>query len=302
MASADIIEQLQGEQVRRLRSIRAINRLDNAAAALVRRELGWRYDTPEADRGKINARAKGLVSALYDGKPVKEADQRITALVAGEVELYRLARTPLITFRNETEKTMRKLARQLPAWPWVESVRGFGDLAFAVMVAEAGDLAKYPGTAQLWKRFGLTPYQGKAASTWRRKGGLTADEWQAYGYRPSRNAESYAVLGDPLFKQQTMVGGVYRAVYDREKARFLAREETKMHAHMHGLRCMRKAALEDLWRVWQGRPPKERPLVDHSPCISDDLSEAIDEDAPLPDHNVLIEETEQSVSGSDLAA
>jgi hypothetical protein len=241
-----------------LRFIRAVNRLDNAAAAMIRRELGWRYDTPETERAKLNKRAKAILTALYDGKPVADTDQSIADDVALEVEHFRLARTPLVEFRASTEKTMRALAHQLTVWTWVESVRGFGDLALAVIIGEAGDLAGYADVDRLWKRFGLTPYQGHAASTWRLKGGLSADEWAAFGYRPSRNAESYAVLGDPLFRQQSVIGGSYRGVYDREKARFLALGKTKGHAHAHGLRCMRKAALDDLWRVWQGKPPKKR--------------------------------------------
>lgn len=297
--TTEIIEQLQGEQVRRLRAIRAVNRLDNAAAAMVRRELGWRYDMAETERGKMNARAKGIVSALYDGKPVKEADQETAAEIAGEVEIFRTAREPLVTFRLNTEKTMRKLAKQLPAWSWVESVRGFGDLAFAVIVAEAGDLSSYPDRHRIWKRFGLTPYQGKAASTWRRKGGLTAEEWEDFGYKPARNAESYAVLGDPLFKQQTMIGGVYRAVYDREKARFMERGETKMHSHMHGLRCMRKAAIEDLWRVWNGHKPKERLASDQCARTDESKDALSDADArPLPGHRTRTDESMTTIPGA----
>ena len=253
-----ITDQLAELQVRRLGYIRAVNRIDNAAAALVRRYLGWRYDTPEAERTKINAKAKAIVGALYNGKETAAADAEVIALIAADVLNYRNAREPFVTARSAIEKTMRKLAHQLPAWSWVESVRGFGNLAFAVIVAEAGNLAAYPDRHRLWKRFGLTPHAGQAASTWRRKGGLGADGWIALGYKPARNAESYAVLGDPLFRQQSVIAGPYRGVYDREKARFLADGKTKGHAHMHGLRCMRKAAIEDLWRVWNGQPAKER--------------------------------------------
>ena len=263
-----IIDQLAELQVRRTGYIRAVNRIDNAAAALARRHLGWRYDTPEAERSKVNARAKAIASTFYAGKEQKEADAAVAATLAPDLENYRQAREPFVKARVEIEKAMRKLAHQLPAWKWAETVRGFGDLAFAVIVAEIGeDLAGYKRrdsdggrgpVDRIWKRFGLTPHAGHAASTWRRKGGLDAEEWSAFGYAPKRNAESYAVLGDPLFRQQSVIAGPYRAVYDREKARFLAGGKPKGHAHNHGLRCMRKAALEDLWRAWNGRLPKER--------------------------------------------
>lgn len=267
-----ITDQLAELQVRRLGYIRAVNRIDNAAAALVRRHLGWRYDTPEAERTKLNAKAKAIVAGIYAGKEPAEADAEIITMIAADVMNYRMGREPFVTARLAIEKAMRKLAHQLPAWSWVESVRGFGDLAFAVIVAEAGDLSGYPDHHRLWKRFGLTPHAGQAASTWRRKGGLDAEGWTAIGYKPARNAESYAVLGDPLMRAQSgkieqkedglwhviVPVGPYRHVYNREKARFLADGKTKGHSHMHGLRCMRKAALEDLWRVWNGQLPKER--------------------------------------------
>ena len=283
-----ITDQLAELQVRRLGYIRAVNRIDNAAAALARRHLGWRYDTPEAERTKLNAKAKTIVATIYAGKEAAESDAEIVNLIAADVMNYRLGREPFLNARAAIEKAMRKLAHELPAWPWVESVRGFGDLAFAVMVAEAGDLANYPDRHRLWKRFGLTPYADptglkQAASTWRRKGGLDAAGWEAIGYKPARNAESYAVLGDPLFRQQSMIGGPYRSVYDREKARFLEAGQKRGHAHMHGLRCMRKAALEDLWRVWNGHVAKERtggqaPVtdgqVDYTPASPTEVADA----------------------------
>ena len=275
-----IIEQLAGEQVRRSRMIRAVNKLDNAAAAVVRRQLGWRYDTEEGERKKMNARAMAIRDKIYGGKAVAEADRYVAAAVEREVEVFRLSRDPLVKLRARCEAEMVKLARQLPVYPWVKSVRGFGELSLGIIVGEAGDLSNYPsdptkdGVDCLWKRFGLTPHRSQSASAWRRKRrdaeedalaslddegkpkkrpGLTKDEWIALGYRPERNAESFATLNN----QQAMLGP-YKAEYDRQKARFLAAGKRKMHAHEHGLRCMRKAMLEDLWRVWNGQEPKKR--------------------------------------------
>lgn len=264
-----IVDDLAEQQVSRLRFIRTQVRIDNAATSLVRRMIGWTWDMPEAERARINKRAGAIISALYGDKPTNDP---IGPLVVSDVSVYRAARTPVVDARAKVEKSMRKLAHRLHVWPWVQSVRGFGDLALAVIVAEAGDLADYPDVGRLWKRFGLTPYNGHAASTWRMRRkiededgnkiklrDLSKDEWDALGYKPARNAETFAVLGDPLFRQQTMIGGPYRAVYDREKARFLEAGCSKLHAHRHGLRCMRKAAIEDLWLVWNGREPKRRP-------------------------------------------
>lgn len=249
-----VCDKLADLGVYRRQLIQSTNKNLLAAKAIARRALGH-YDVDETGREAINKRAGKIADAVIRDKVL---DDDMFDEIAPRIYPYANAIAPLDAQRKIIEKEMRKLARQLPVWPWVESVRGFGDLALAVMVGEAGDLGSYPDKHKLWKRFGLTPYNGKAASTWRKTGGLTADEWSAYGYKPMRNAESYAVLGDPLFRQQSIIEGPYRKVYDREKQRFLDAGKTKGHAHNHGLRCMRKAALEDLWRVWNGRMPKQR--------------------------------------------
>jgi len=107
----------------------------------------------------------------------------------------------------------------------------------------------------LWKRLGLAPLDGKAMSTWRMKGGLSADEWTEAGYSPRRRAEIYAVISEPLFRANTVAQGPYRAIYDRRRARTAEAHPnwTKAHSHMDGLRIMTKHLLRDLWQEWNGR-------------------------------------------------
>src|SRR5690606_39017581 len=78
--------------------------------------------------------------------------------------------------RKVYERSLVKAAKQLPQAKIVDEIRGLGMLGFAQIVAEVGDFSDYDSPAKVWKRMGLAPYMGKAASTWRREGGLSAKE------------------------------------------------------------------------------------------------------------------------------
>lgn len=95
----------------------------------------------------------------------------------------------------------------------------------------------------------------KAASTWRMKGGLSAEQWSDAGYSPRRRAEVYAVISEPLFRAQSVAQGPYRAIYDRRRERTAETNPdwTKAHSHMDALRVMTKYLLRDLWQEWNGR-------------------------------------------------
>lgn len=144
------------------------------------------------------------------------------------------------------------MVHELPVYEWAKGVHGLGDLGLAVLLAEAGDLSKYPTKGHLWKRLGLAPMDGKAMSSWRSSGGLTADDWVEAGYSPRRRAEIHACIADPMFRLQTMVDGPYRAIYDRRRAATALSHPdwTKGHSHMDALRVMTKYLVRDLWREW----------------------------------------------------
>jgi hypothetical protein len=147
----------------------------------------------------------------------------------------------------------KRIVRAMPIFEWANSVRGFGELGLAVILAETGDLSGYPKKGHLWKRLGMAPFQGKAYSTHRRDGGLTADQWTAAGYSPRRRGEIYAVISEPLFRHQSTAHGPYRAIYDHRRAStsLVHPDWTKMHSHMDALRVMTKFLLRDLWREWR---------------------------------------------------
>lgn len=249
------LDRLAELQVRRKFYISVVNKQTNAVKALVRRALGWRYDEDEAARKKLNARAERIVAAALAGKEQAEGDAGIYAVLAYDLATVGVAIEPCVKARHEIELEMKRIVRSLPIFQWAKGVKGLGELGLAVILAEAGDLSGYPKKGHLWKRLGLAPYEGKAYSTWRAKGGLTADEWVDAGYSPRRRAEIYAVISEPLFRQQTVANGPYRAIYDRRREHTAAAHPdwTKMHSHMDALRIMTKSLLRDLWQEWNGR-------------------------------------------------
>lgn len=153
--------------------------------------------------------------------------------------------------RKTFEREMERAAKKLPVYAWVDSVRGFGALGLAQVVAECGDLAGYSNPAKVWKRMGV---------------GLgPAGEAYYEGRSPSRRAILYCI-GESMVK----AGGPYKVVYDERKAYEAARpacrrqfktggecldEETgacrKIHLHLRAKRYMEKRLLRDLWRAWR---------------------------------------------------
>lgn len=276
-------------QVYRRMDIRSAIRLNNSINAYARRAMGWSLAIPEKERAAINKRAEKYVrSMMMDGTAPEGEDDRLFDVLAPRVEVYRKALLPLVEDRAKVEREMKKLARGLSAWTgFAADVLGAGELGLSIIVGECGDLSNYPNPAKVWKRLGLAPYRDKAASTWRREGGLSAEEWTELGYNPKRRAEIYACIGDPLFRAQTAAlkrsgGGhvhcdtpchgvaPYRIVYDRRRARTAETHPdwTKAHSHNDALRVMTKAFIRDLWCAWNGKQVK---TVDPLTAMGDDV-------------------------------
>ncbi len=165
--------------------------------------------------------------------------------------------------RKAHEKELRLLARQLPVWPWAESIRGLSDLSLAQLVSEAVDPGRYPTVAKLWKRMGVGLVGGE-----RQHRTTDAAKALAMGYSPARRSVVF-VVGENLVKQND---GVYRQLYDdrkvyeREKAAERGQQvvpaakipkknrEAYMsdgHVHARSKRYMEKRLLRDLWVEWR---------------------------------------------------
>jgi len=258
-----LINKLAEYQVRRKFWIGNVNKQTNAVKALVRRGLGWRFDEEEGDREKVNARAARIVSAALAGKEQKPEDVAVFGILSADLLTVSQAIAPCAAARHGIELEMKRAVRKLPIYAWAKNVHGLGELGLAVIIAESGDLSNYPKKGHLWRRLGLAPFEGQAYSTWRMKGGFKADDWVEAGYSPRRRAEIYSCVSEPLFRQQSVVNGPYRAIYDRRReATAIAHPEwTKAHSHMDGLRIMTKYMVRDLWVAWRaGAALPSRPI------------------------------------------
>lgn len=250
----DQIEALSELQNRRKDYIKTINANTNRARAFVRRATGWNPNEDEASREKVNAKAAKIVAAAFAGKGCEVPE------VAMDLEVIFQSIEPLQKTRDGIEKEMKRIVKRLPIWKdFAEGVRGLGDLGLAVIIAECGNLTNYSNPAKVWKRLGLAPVErngvSMAASNWRKKGGLTAEDWIAIGYSPRRRAEIFACVGDPLFRAQSVTVGPYRVAYDRRRQRTEKTHPDWTAGHSHGdaIRIMTKELLRDLWCAWNGK-------------------------------------------------
>lgn len=268
MSDIDTLAELQ---LRRKDFIKMVNSNTNRACAKVRRALGWDPNAEEKDREKINGKASSIVAKAFAGKgcdiPGLEVD----------LEVIRQSLEPLHAMRHGIELEMKRIAKRLPVYPWAKQVRGLGELGLAVIVGETGDLGNYSNPGKVWKRLGLAPFEkdgiSMAASNWRRKGGLSAEDWTVLGYSPGRRAEIYAVIGDPLFRAQSVVVGPYRQRYDQRRARTAETHPdwTKGHSHGDAVRVMTKELLRDLWVAWREATAGVYPM---QPLPLDHIAEA----------------------------
>lgn len=258
-------------QVRRKFFIGLSNKQTNAAKALVRRALSWQWDDDEQNRDAVNKRAESIVDRALSEKDQKDSDLPIIAAIGGDLAKVRECLLPGQKARKEIEKEMVKLVKTLPAHEWQKTIFGFGDLALAVVIGEAGNLSNYDHPDKLKKRLGLAPHQGKAFSTWRREGGLSADEWSEAGYSPRRLGQVFSVL-EPMFRQQAewaekeqkdgtirpmRPAGHYGLIYysRRERTATTHSDWTPKHSHNDGLRVMFQAVITDLWSEWRRAMP-----------------------------------------------
>lgn len=213
-------------------------------------------------QGKAVCRAwtagdKGAASDLFD-----------RAAKGGSVDpILGMALTPFLMAienfapeRAAIEKRLRKLAASLPVYPWVKSVRGFGELNLAAIVGEAGEIGTYRGPACLWKRMGLAVIGGG-----RQRKIADAEQALIHGYNPNRRSVAY-LLGETLIKVNA--NGEFKMLYDTRKAYELAREDegkpkSLAHAHNRAARVMTKRALQRLWVEWRAADRGQHTSVPH---------------------------------------
>ena len=256
------------------------NRSERAIESLIASTMGFRIDATEKDRKSVFASAKAFRLAVERGgeghTDLGTQNRSALSALSPLILISASNRGPWVDLRSRVEKDMARLTRTLPVYDFAKSVRGFGDLGLACLVAEAGiPIGDYRTVSGLWKRMGLAVFDGKRQQKCRDK-----DEAERHGYSPKRRAEVWAFCSDSMFRAQWRGGdedagivagpiGVYGEIYARRRLRTDPRIEatadlpatdrdkwTKGRCHNDARRVMSKALLRDLWRVWRGMPPR----------------------------------------------
>lgn len=275
-------------QRQRVFCIKSQSRCDRSIEAFIATLLGFqapktKEDSPEERKRAMAARKKLFNLAATIRTRIEKAGPNFEykehgdqiAGIAPMILRSAEARAGWDVHRSEIEEKMRDVAQQLPAWPFVETIKGFGDLGLAVIVGEAGNLSNYSSAAKLWKRFGLAVddggyRQGRLPPNLSREDRAAA--WTERGYVPRRRAETYAFIDDVMFRQQWRAArdaegnavkgddppavpahaiGPYGEMYGRKKAEYLERAFPAGHADKAARRYMTKCFMVDLWRGWK---------------------------------------------------
>ena len=278
-------------------------RVMNAASALVRRALGWQPDLTEAERAKISRDAQKIMAA-DDLQALAPELMEVAIGLAADIGTAIEMALPGEVHQNNIERDMRKIARQLPVWEWAKDVHGLSDLGVAIIVAEAGNLSRYPTPGHLRKRLGLAPMQKdgetRAYSQWRRKGGLSAEEWTAAGYKPQRRAMMFSQVGGPIIGfmakgyrplvgedieqnadlseyQKVFVRRLrYEAARDPEMSRpdtAAGKESYSKHCAMRAQRYTEQRLLKHLWQAWRRTVKGVSEKADSTLSSAEDLAD-----------------------------
>lgn len=292
-AIASVVALIRSEHRKREFALDQRKRIGNATAAFVRTQMGWSLAIPEKEREAIRKRAATVVDAVAKGKVGPDTAE--DAMRFGPVIMASTAAASgWDGIEDQTTKSLEKLAKQLPAYEWVKSVRGFGAVSFARIVGEAGDISVYSNPAKLWKRMGLAVMSGQRQGNPGK--GATAVDWTEHGYSGRRRSISWQ-MADTLFRAQwrgekdgipAHAIGPYGEDYARKKAEYAVRIEatadlpatdpakwTPARADKAARRYMEKAVLRDLWREWRRgakvattspvRVPPDAPVTDPIP-------------------------------------
>jgi len=186
---------------------------------------------------------------------------------------YHIALEPLDEQRKIYEKELVRLAKRLPVYDWVKSVRGFGDMSFASIVGECGDIGTYSSFSALWKRMGVAVVGGKRQGN--PGAGAVAEEWINHGYNRKRRSVGYVareqLIGGmgkwrPMFGEDVSANPdltYYQRCY-AERARLESaklelpiaesdkgKESYKKHVSMRAHRYVEKQLLKHLFIEWR---------------------------------------------------
>lgn len=281
----DIVFAIKQNHRRRRFAMKIQQKLDRSLESFIRvNATDWSPEADEKVRKKANARVKEIIEQAHELEPADPIarDMRNVVFVTDA------ARLPADDMRRAHERHMEKLAKQLPVWPWVESIDGVGALGLATIIAETGDLSKYANPAKVWKRLGFAPYQGFAGSTYKRDSwrprALTSDEWKQNPFSGERYALLY-VTATWLVNRQVEGADKSGTKYGRPKGPYgefyvKRREHTAQthpdwtdgHARSDALRVTMKKFLLDLWAEWRAATNEMKPKGQLPPDNSEEAN------------------------------
>lgn len=241
-----------------------------ALLATIRETQRAREDLQRADQ-KLNLQIQATYRRLGIKKGASEDDQSSIVSQSQPVSSLAFVTTAHLQVAREVlrpqiaafDRQLEALAKQMPVWPWVESVRGFGAKGLAQIIGECGDLHNYSGPAKVWKRMGLAvDAEGK------RQRRVVGVEALAQGYVPRRRAIMWNI-GESLLKGNR--DGLYHQVYVARKTYEQAqhpewenetivvdgKRQKKYPAiyHKRARRYMEKLLLKHLWQAWRQMTP-----------------------------------------------
>lgn len=259
---ADIIANIVSLHKRRQGMIKAQTGLVLQAMASVRFAV---HEDGDWDSEESKAKARKRADDLYRAV-VKDEEHPLHSIILP----YLLALGPLDAQRAAYEKAMVKEAKRLPVYPFVKSVSGFGDISFATIVGECGDIGTYKSIAAVWKRLGLAVFDG------RRQGNpgkdATAEDWTRHGYNKQRrsvswNARNQIIGGMGLWRPEfgsTLEDATYYQRVFAERARLESvkldmpvtmsakgKESYKRHPTARAMRYTEKRLLRELYKAWR---------------------------------------------------
>lgn len=213
-----------------------------------------------------------LVRSLYDAQKLRiQVGNRVFAGLTGETldpvwaERAQFHARQLETVERELLKDVKKAAKTVDIWPWLEGVKGCGPAMSGVLIAEVGDPARFATVSKLWAYAGLHVINGAAA---RRRRGEKAN-WNQF-----LKTKMLGVLAPSFLKCRSPYAEFYYNYKTRlenkpcnmppEKHKRGAMAEdllpngcTPSHMHNKALRYMTKQFLSDFlvkWRELRGLP------------------------------------------------
>ncbi|ESX78509.1 hypothetical protein [Mesorhizobium sp. LSHC414A00] len=245
--------------------IKAQTKLKLQAMASIRFAV---HEDGDYDSDESKAKARKRADALYR---TVEADP--SHALYGHIMPYIAALEPLDAQRAAYEKELVKLVKRLPVYEWARAVKGFGDVSFATIVGECGDIGTYRNPSCVWKRMGLAVFGGK------RQGapgeGATAADWITHGYSKVRRSVSWNMRNNliggmgkyrPMFGEDVRANPdltelqcvfVERARYESEKLGLpvtesdKGKESYKKHPINRAMRYTEKRLLRELYSAWR---------------------------------------------------